>query len=330
MDIESIRSADKNVIEYAIPYGHILATEFDNELQSWLDQYDDKRKNSIDQSTKINGADVDNMVLLLQHWQSKVAFAKRNVSLLKPSPVINKLTEDCNDLIERSEALVAMLRDTVTQHVGFLSVKASNESIIESRRVNKLTYAAFVFIPISLISSIFGMNVSELGSGSVRIYLFFAISGPLLFISLVSIWWAPRTSRWKEQFKDKLTRMISQTISRAINFIFYTVLLSPVEAYTAIGLGILSHTRDRGRSRQWPEGKIADIESRIEKLRDINYKARTTVGRWSSAIKRRRRRRRRRCRSGLSTPPASRAHSGNSIPSLPQRRRNNMQFYLGR
>jgi Mg2+ and Co2+ transporter CorA len=88
-----------------------------------------------------------------------------------------------------------MVKDSLTDQAAALSLKASQQSleasrqsIAESKKVNRFTLVAWVFIPLSLISSVFGMNVAELSQGP-PISLFFEIAGPVVIIALVLEWW---------------------------------------------------------------------------------------------------------------------------------------------
>jgi len=70
--------------------------------------------------------------------------------------------------------------------------------------VGKLTSLAFLFIPLSFITSIFGMNLSEFGAGEVRFWAVIATAAGLLLFT-VSVWlgsgWVTQCSR---QFRVSL------------------------------------------------------------------------------------------------------------------------------
>ncbi|KAM0293748.1 hypothetical protein ACHAPM_011489 [Fusarium culmorum] len=134
MDLKSARSADANPIEYAIPFGHILAEEFGKELDSWFTRYANERY--FRKSTYIMADSVDSMILSLQSWLGEIAFAKQNVLRLKSTAAIDRLADDIKYLEERGKSLLNDLRDTLDQHVGLLSIKASEKAISESHRVN--------------------------------------------------------------------------------------------------------------------------------------------------------------------------------------------------
>ncbi|KAK7182265.1 hypothetical protein PSPO01_11738 [Paraphaeosphaeria sporulosa] len=67
------------------------------------------------------------------------------------------------------------------------SIEMSETSIKESERVRILTIIAMIFLPVSLASSIFGMNVKNISSDTTPFYAFF-VTAIALFIGALIIW----------------------------------------------------------------------------------------------------------------------------------------------
>jgi hypothetical protein len=61
----------------------------------------------------------------------------------------------------------------------------SQKAIAQAKEVTKLTRLAFLYIPLSFVSSVFGMNVTLFGSGKVPIWAWAIVSGFVLALSLV-------------------------------------------------------------------------------------------------------------------------------------------------
>lgn len=278
MDLKSARSADANPIEYAIPFGHILAEEFGKELDSWFTRYANERY--YGRSTYIMADSVDSMILSLQSWLDEIAFAKQNVLRLKSTAAVDGLADDIKYLEERGKSLLNDLRDTLDQHVGLLSIKASEKAISESHRVNRLTYAAFIFIPLSLITSVFGMNVSALGSGPAPIWLPFVISALTLVISVTYMWWASKTSASRAEWKYHAL----STLWRVIELSFCFFLRSPVEIYTRVGLWVLGLVRHAGMSCQWPQNRLDSLEESMGGLIHMRVSVKSKVDSWFRSI----------------------------------------------
>jgi Mg2+ and Co2+ transporter CorA len=69
-----------------------------------------------------------------------------------------------------------------------MSILESQKSIEQSQQVNKLTKPAFVYIPLSFISSMFGMNVTEL-ENNPPIWIFFLTGFFFTFLSVCVASW---------------------------------------------------------------------------------------------------------------------------------------------
>lgn len=76
------------------------------------------------------------------------------------------------------------------QQVGKLALQESRAQIRDAKDMQRIAYLAFVFVPLSLVSSFFGMNVKELNSGSTSLWVFFVAAIVLLLGSLLVIWLA--------------------------------------------------------------------------------------------------------------------------------------------
>ncbi|TGO34537.1 hypothetical protein BHYA_0192g00010 [Botrytis hyacinthi] len=72
---------------------------------------------------------------------------------------------------------------------AMIAVEESRKAIQQANDVKALTVLATVYIPLSFVAGVFGMNVSELNSGiDIDIWLYFAISIPVTIASMVLVW----------------------------------------------------------------------------------------------------------------------------------------------
>ena len=62
------------------------------------------------------------------------------------------------------------------------SLEESRIAVLESRKsieladsVKRLTQIALIFVPLNLVTSLFGMNFVELGSGKMHIWIFVVV-----------------------------------------------------------------------------------------------------------------------------------------------------------
>jgi hypothetical protein len=98
-------------------------------------------------------------------------------------------------LLKRGRALEQHVRDTIQVNIGNLSLRQSRKSIQQADSVGRLSFLGFVFIPLSLVMSFYGMNISEItGSGaSWRVFLISAAAlSALVLIVCCIMWWKSR------------------------------------------------------------------------------------------------------------------------------------------
>jgi Mg2+ and Co2+ transporter CorA len=106
---------------------------------------------------------------------------------------------------EDARALLLMTSRRIQQHLTELSIEESQRSIREAASVKRLTQLAFVFIPLTFATSIFGMNLDILTGNGPRFWLFMvtAICVPVIVFGL---WQTSRIfERWWKPHKDQPT-----------------------------------------------------------------------------------------------------------------------------
>jgi Mg2+ and Co2+ transporter CorA len=59
-------------------------------------------------------------------------------------------------------------------------LEENRQATLQARRVARLTFIAFVFVPLSFTTSLFGMNVSQLGTGHVSIAVWAGVSASVV------------------------------------------------------------------------------------------------------------------------------------------------------
>ena len=80
------------------------------------------------------------------------------------------------------------LHEKCTQGMTVISNKSmlaeSQRAIQQAKLVTKLTLVAFVYLPFTFTAGFFGMNFKELGNGTISLWIFFAASLPLMFVTM--------------------------------------------------------------------------------------------------------------------------------------------------
>ncbi|KIW14502.1 hypothetical protein PV08_07286 [Exophiala spinifera] len=100
--------------------------------------------------------------------------------------------------LTRARRLEQQIRDYAQLEVGRLSleesrksIEASNTQIEEGKRVKLVTVLGFIFVPINLATSIFGMNIQELNYTGQRLWVFLVTTFAMVALVLFS-WMASR------------------------------------------------------------------------------------------------------------------------------------------
>ena len=103
---------------------------------------------------------------------------------------------------------------------SLLSIEESTRGIEQSKQVGRLTQLAFVFIPLTFVTGVFGMNITQFG-GEAPLWKFWVtagtISGIAFVIGLMTVWseiWLTIRYDWWPPFLETLDRTILWIIRR--------------------------------------------------------------------------------------------------------------------
>jgi hypothetical protein len=109
------------------------------------------------------------------------------------------IRKDMEYLRKEAEALINLCESGKATIMSSFSVYASKRAQKESSLVTKLTKTTnritLIFLPISLVTSLFGMNFKQFGQGPLSITLWVAISVPLLVVCIFLSEWGGRSLR---------------------------------------------------------------------------------------------------------------------------------------
>jgi hypothetical protein len=122
------------------------------------------------------------------HVNASAGGAVSSASASKPqdSGVSDHLTTtlgDFTELSERANLLCISCTEAVSLIVNGAMLRESQKAIQRADAQSRLTVFAYLFLPLTLVASVFGMNVKELNSGSQSIWLPFAVLGPVVLMS---------------------------------------------------------------------------------------------------------------------------------------------------
>lgn len=106
------------------------------------------------------------------------------------------IISDFQDLRDRTDQLASFCKENVDQINSGAILRESRKAIQLADNQSRLTVLAYLFLPLSLITSAFGMNVEQLGSGNKGVWLPFVVLVPVALIS------------WALFYPDKVHRFL--------------------------------------------------------------------------------------------------------------------------
>ena len=115
------------------------------------------------------------------------------------SPSYRRLLEYCTEVQAEGHRLIQAIQQKTQLDIGIWSIKESRRSIEEAVAVKKLTQLAFMFIPLSFVTSVFGMNIVEITGTGAKLWTFLATAA-CIGMSVSLIWWLsdPLEQWWKK------------------------------------------------------------------------------------------------------------------------------------
>jgi Mg2+ and Co2+ transporter CorA len=112
------------------------------------------------------------------------------------------LLQDCSALLRKAEELLRLYKESIHDIRTTTSVLETQRAFEQSATVGRLTFLAFMFIPLSFTTSFFGMNFQDLGSGSggkqLRIWVWFVVTIPVFACALVLLYWPSLVSVYQK------------------------------------------------------------------------------------------------------------------------------------
>ncbi|KAH7310113.1 hypothetical protein BKA65DRAFT_170107 [Rhexocercosporidium sp. MPI-PUGE-AT-0058] len=103
-----------------------------------------------------------------------------------------------NRLIRQGWSVEQHIRDVMQVDVGNLSLQESRKSTQQANSIGRISIMGFVFVPLSLVMSFFGMNIRQLaGTGASWRAFLISAAAICLAVMLVCVWLWRRSKRTK-------------------------------------------------------------------------------------------------------------------------------------
>jgi hypothetical protein len=117
---------------------------------------------------------------------------------------VSGLKEDLREHYARCNKLVDRCSMGIQTMMNKAMVLESHKAIEQAEDLKKLTLLASFFIPLSFVSSVFGMNFEIMGQGSLAIWWFFAIAIPITAVAQIwYIWDLKKVKVWRKRIALK-------------------------------------------------------------------------------------------------------------------------------
>lgn len=109
------------------------------------------------------------------------------------------LVEDFEYLLKRAHNLLMRIERSISLTINLANIGEARRNTELNTTFFRFTVVASFYIPLSFTASFFGMNFGELGTGHLSIWVFFAVSIPILILSVIGLFfrrsWAGRLHR---------------------------------------------------------------------------------------------------------------------------------------
>lgn len=184
LNSEAIEAANSNPIEYILPYARLLTLAISYRIKFLGDEI---------QQEESYGDTVDDMRAIWKGLKDLRDGLVVSISSLRrhpsPSSTYSELLRDYEELLNDTRQREIEFKDALSHKVSLLALKESKESIRQTQIVSRLSQLAFIFIPLTFVTSCFGMNLTALGSGNGEIWVFCVIAVALtVTILLISVY----------------------------------------------------------------------------------------------------------------------------------------------
>ncbi|GES60665.1 hypothetical protein V496_01904 [Aspergillus terreus] len=135
---------------------------------------------------------------------ASVAGSSTQAERAHSSDELTSILIDFEELLVRAESVGSLCTETMGLILNGAMLRESQKAIQRADDQRRLTVLAYLFLPLTVVFGLFGMNVEELGTGSHSIWVPFAVLAPVGCIS-----WALFYPRKKQLLKSGIQLLTS-------------------------------------------------------------------------------------------------------------------------
>ena len=126
------------------------------------------------------------------------------------------LLTDFRYLLSRTERLAVQCQDGLSACMKKATIVKSQYAIEQAKQIERLTKLAFICITLFFTTSFFGMNLGVFGSGTMHLWVWFALSIPLVLLSCLILAWFSGDIGRRLSKEKRVTRDDSYQVGRYI------------------------------------------------------------------------------------------------------------------
>lgn len=108
------------------------------------------------------------------------AWPKDDSDSNKAAVAAQSVEQDFQYIRDRTISLHKRTTEAITVLMSSMSISESQRVIGRAQRVGKLTFLAFIFVPLSFTTCFFGMNVRQIEDTNLGIWWWFVMSAPIV------------------------------------------------------------------------------------------------------------------------------------------------------
>lgn len=180
---------DQNPVEYIIPFAQMSLVNGTFLMDIW----DQKIEYNQEEGAINLEVRYDEQTWTVNHLRQNLQ-ALETFTTDASSRRWKSLLPDYQRGLRDAEQQVIMLAQKMSYRASMASLRESQMAIEQAKtgiqqneRVKRLTQLAFIFIPLSFVTSLFGMNVTALGTGSATVWM--VVVSIIITYVVITLFW---------------------------------------------------------------------------------------------------------------------------------------------
>ncbi|KAG9228213.1 hypothetical protein BJ875DRAFT_528025 [Amylocarpus encephaloides] len=203
---EQVECAIKHPIEYIGPFLSVVEAYFTYEVLRLRQAHAEWLRTTLTKATILRAREDE---FLSSSWRlSRLIIEDFDLIVGKigaiqehgvlASPKLQAAYERYRRMIARARLLEQHVRDDIQLNVGNLALQESRKSLQQADNIGRISILACIFVPVSLVTSFFGMNIKQLtGSGAPWRTFLLSAAGLCVALLLVCAWlWRRTIDSW--------------------------------------------------------------------------------------------------------------------------------------